>query len=83
MAAARNKNRKPSILVGQTDHEKLTRLAEAAADSPNGGRAVEQIIGGVVLPELSRRVLEIQVAGRPVRRIDLDAAGGELAYAVG
>ncbi|MGE0847306.1 MAG: nucleoside diphosphate kinase regulator [Flavobacteriaceae bacterium] len=62
MAAARNKNRKPSILVGQTDHEKLTRLAEAAAER-------NPVAAGALLDELDRAevVAEARLRGNVVR----------------
>jgi type VI secretion system protein VasG len=58
-------------------------VAARCIEVESGGRMVDAILTGAVLPRISRELLAASARDEPIRTIELDAQGGEFMYRYG
>jgi type VI secretion system protein VasG len=55
-------------------------IASRCTELESGGRAIDAVLTGTLLPELSRTLLLRTLESKPVERVSIGTAGGEFSY---
>ncbi|WP_459615756.1 type VI secretion system ATPase TssH [Bordetella sp. 2513F-2] len=64
----------------EVDPSATELVVRRCTEVESGGRMVDAILSGTVLPQISRRLLETALGGEALRKVGLRAAEGEFVY---